>query len=69
MPLSEEVKSQLEIKGDVLKSIVNDLNSDRTVIISSIVDGVSTDDNLHSVSSLENLIRMLMSYKSLLDRQ
>ena len=68
MQLDEEVKNQLEIKGEVLKSILNDLNLDRTTIVNSVINDNSKSDNMIYVSSLEALIRQLVSYQTILEK-
>lgn len=67
MNLSEETKTALEIKGEVLKSILNDLNNDRTLIMNSVINDSSTSNNMVYVSSIESLIRQLVNYQVLLD--
>lgn len=66
--LDQETKNLLEIKGEVLKSILNDLNTDRNAITTSIINDNTKSDSLMYVSSLESLIRQLISYQTLLER-
>lgn len=69
MKLTDETKAALEIKGEVLKSILNDLNNDRALIVNSVINDSSTSDNMAYVSTLESLVRQLVSYQTLLERQ
>lgn len=66
--LDETTKSKLEIKGEVLKSIVNDLNLDRATIVDGIVADSSKRSQMAYVSTLESLVRQLLNYQSMLER-
>ena len=68
MNLSDEVKAVLEIKGEVLKSILNDLNLDRTTIMNSVINDPSKSDSMAYVSALESLIRQLVAYQTILEK-
>ena len=65
--LDETVKLSLEIKGDVLKNVINDLNADRNTILNNVLANTSNSNDMMYVSTLEGLIRQLVSYQSLLE--
>lgn len=66
--LDDTTKSKLEIKGEVLKSIINDLNLDRATFVDCIVADSSKKNQLSYVSNLESLVRQLINYQSMLER-
>lgn len=69
MKLSDSVKSAIEVKGAVLKSILNDLNNDRLLILNDVINDSSTSDNMVYVSTLESLVRQLITYQNLIERE
>ena len=66
--LDDTTKSKLEIKGEVLKSIINDLNLDRASIVDGIVADSSKRNQMTYVYNLESLVRQLINYQTMLER-
>lgn len=66
--LDETTKSSLEIDTTSIKTIINDLNTDRTLILNGIVNDSLANDNMVYVSSIEGMIRQLISYQNLLEK-
>ena len=66
--LDDTTKSKLEIKGEVLKSIINDLNLDRATIVDGIVADSSKRNQMTYVYNLESLVRQLINYQTMLER-